>query len=123
MRNFIIAHYHLSERDDSEFWRYTRNMEIPDCLKAILELWQARGILGVDGGHLFQLGSWSSVLIGQRFLPGGVHALADRADPDYAEEQIRAIAAECRAAGRRLPPHAEFIAANCPADSSALASA
>lgn len=115
VRDFIIAHYHLSQREDSEFWRYTRNMDIPDSLAHTLEVWRARGVLDVSGGHLFQLGSWSSVLIGQRFLPGGVHTLADRADPDYAAEQMRKIAAECRAAAQALPDHADFLAGYCPA--------
>ena len=115
VRDFIVAHYHLSERDDSEFWRYTRHMPIPDTLAHTLELWRARGILDVDGGHLFQLGSWGSVLIGQRCLPRGVHALSDRADPAYAAAQVRQIAAECAAAGQALPDHGQFLRDYCPA--------
>ncbi len=110
VRDFIIAHYKLTQRRDSEFWRYTAHMEVPDSLAAILELWRARGVLGVDGGHLFQLASWASVLIGQRFLPEGVHALADRAGPDFAAAQVRAIAAEVRAAAAGAPEHAVFVA-------------
>lgn len=116
VRDFIIAHYHLTEREDSEFWRYTKNMAIPDSLAETLSLWKARGHLAVDGGHLFQLGSWASLLIGQRFLPQGAHALADRAEPDYAAEQIRLIASDCAAAAARLPSHSEFIARNCAAE-------
>ena len=116
VRDFIIAHYHLTEREDSEFWRYTKAMDIPDSLAAVLAAWRERGHLAVDGGHLFQLGSWASLFMGQRFLPAGVHSLANRADPDFAAEQIRAIAAECRAASGRLPLHAEFIAQHCAAD-------
>lgn len=113
VRDFIIAHYHLSERDDCEFWRYTRAMDIPDSLKDVLALWKARGVLGVDGGQLFQLGSWSSMLIGQRFLPQGVHALANRADPQFAAQHIRAIAKDVRAAGERLPDHGEYLGKYC----------
>jgi tryptophan 7-halogenase len=113
VRDFIVAHYHLSERDDSEFWRYTRNMDIPDSLKHTLEVWRARGVLDVSGGHLFQLGSWSSMLIGQRFLPEGVHAMADRASPEHAAAQIRQIADECRMAAGRLPLHADFVRDYC----------
>ena len=113
VRDFIIAHYKLTEREDSEFWRYTSAMDVPDSLAAILAAWQARGVLAVSGGHLFQLGSWASLLIGQRCLPRGLHALADRADPAYAAEQIIAIAREVRAAVDGVPPHAEFVARNC----------
>ena len=115
VRDFIVAHYHLTQREDSEFWRYTANMEIPDSLAEILALWRERGVLALDGGHLFQTGSWASVLIGQRCLPRGVHALADRAEPVFAANQIRKIAGECATAARAMPDHAEFIRHRCAA--------
>jgi len=115
VRDFIVAHYHLSERDDSEFWRYTRNMEIPDSLQHTIDVWRASGILDVSGGHLFQLGSWSSMLIGQRVMPGGLHGLADRVDPQYAAVEVRKIVAECRAAAAQMPKHTEFIDRYCKA--------
>jgi len=117
VRDFIVAHYHLTERDDSEFWRYTRNMEIPDSLAQTLELWRARGILDIYGGHLFQMGSWTSVMIGQRCIPQGVHALADRGNPQFAAGEIRKIAEECRKLAMQLPKHDEFLARYCPATS------
>ncbi len=121
VRDFIIAHYHLSERDDSEFWRYVRNMDVPDSLGHTVELWRARGILDISGGHLFQLGSWSSMLIGQRVMPGGVHALADRATPEFAAAEVRKIAAECRAAAAQIPKHVDFIESHCKAARAELA--
>lgn len=115
VRDFIVAHYHLSEREDSEFWRYTRNMAVPDTLAEVLDAWRTRGVLAVDGGHLFQLGSWASLLLGQRCIPRGVHALADRAEPGFAAAEMRKIAAECAAAVAHLPTHDEYLRANCAA--------
>ena len=112
IRDFIIAHYHLTQRTDSEFWKYTANMAIPNSLAEVLALWRERAILGVEGNHLFQLGSWSAVLIGQRYLPMGVHALADRAGRDYIVEQIRQIEREVSGCTSSVPDHAEFIARN-----------
>lgn len=115
VRDFIIGHYKLTQRDDSEFWKYTANMDVPDSLSEVLELWRERGILAVDGGHLFQLGSWSSVLLGQNFSPRSPHALSDRAKPEAVAADIRRIAAEVRQAAGRLPGHAAYIAKNCAA--------
>ena len=94
-------------------------MQLPGSLAAVLEAWRARGHLAVDGGHLFQTGSWASMLIGQRYLPRGVHALADRAEPAFAAQQVRRIARDCADAAARLPDHAEFIAGNCAAQARA----
>ncbi len=116
VRDFIIAHYHLCRREDSEFWRAMQAMTVPDSLAEVLELWRARGVLAIDGGHLFQLGSWSSVLIGQHFEPEGVHPLTAAADPAVIAREICRIAAEVETAAHALPPHDEFVAQYCPAD-------
>ena len=113
VRDFIIAHYKLNQRGDSEFWKAMAAMDIPDSLTETLNLWSERGLLAVDGGHLFQLGSWSAMLIGQNFLPGGVHALADRLDPKVAATEVRKIVNEVHAAAQRLPMHDEFVAQYC----------
>ncbi len=110
VRDFIIAHYHLNERSDSEFWRHCATMRLPDSLIETLALWRERGILDVEGNHLFQLGSWSAILIGQRCLPRAVHALANRAEPAFAARQIRQIVQELEESARTVPDHAEFIA-------------
>jgi len=91
-------------------------MTIPDSLAEVLELWRARGVLAIDGGHLFQLGSWSSVLIGQHYEPEGVHPLTSGADEALIAAEIRKIAEEAEIAARELPPHDEFVARYCPAD-------
>jgi tryptophan halogenase len=43
VKDFLIAHYCVTEREDTEFWRYCKNMDIPDSLKARLELFKTRG--------------------------------------------------------------------------------
>jgi len=116
VRDFIIAHYHLCRRDDSEFWRAMQAMTVPDSLAEVLALWRARGVLAIDGGHLFQLGSWSSVLIGQHCEPEGIHPLTSGAEPEVIAAEIRKIAEEVELAARALPPHDEFVARYCPAD-------
>lgn len=115
MRDFIIAHYKVTGRRDSDFWNHVRTMDIPDSLSQTLEYWEDSGFLSVHKGHLFQLGSWSALLLGQGLYPRGVHPLANRADPAHIAGQIRTIAAEVEQAAQALPLHADFISRYCPA--------
>ncbi len=64
VRDLIIAHYKVTQRDDSEFWRYCASMPVPEPLAENLALWTEHGELTINGGHLFQLGSWAAVLLG-----------------------------------------------------------
>jgi tryptophan halogenase len=47
VRDFVILHYHLNQRDDTEFWRYLREMEVPDTLRHRMESF-------VQGAHAWQ---------------------------------------------------------------------
>ena len=109
VRDFIIAHYKVTQRDDSEFWRYTREMQVPDSLSEILSLWKENGTLAVDGGHLFQLGSWAAILIGQNLLPNNVHPLAVRVDPSQIVPRIQQLSQALRKRAETLPNHAAFV--------------
>ncbi|MEO1188624.1 MAG: tryptophan halogenase family protein, partial [Pseudomonadota bacterium] len=43
VRDFIILHYKATQRDDSEFWNYCRNMSVPESLTQKMELFQEAG--------------------------------------------------------------------------------
>ncbi len=99
------------------FWRAMQAMTVPDSLAEVLELWRARGMLAIDGGHLFQLGSWSSVLIGQHCEPEAVHPLTAGADPAVIAAEIAGkIAAEVEQAAQALRRTRSSLRASCPAD-------
>ena len=49
IRDFIILHYHQTERSDSPFWDYCRTMSIPDTLAHRIELFK-------ESAHAFQTG-------------------------------------------------------------------
>jgi tryptophan halogenase len=40
VRDFVILHYKATQRDDTPFWRYVRDMAVPDSLARRMELWQ-----------------------------------------------------------------------------------
>ncbi len=40
VRDFIVLHYHVTERTDSAFWRQCREMDIPESLKNSIDLFK-----------------------------------------------------------------------------------
>ena len=43
IKDFIVLHYKVTDRDDSEFWRYCQNMKISPRLQQKIELYQTNG--------------------------------------------------------------------------------
>jgi tryptophan 7-halogenase len=116
VRDFLILHYHLTARDDTEFWRYCANMDVPDSLRAKMALFEAGGRLWKDAEDLFREASWVQVMIGQGLMPKGYHAMADRLSSDQLQRMMRDLKAIIAKAEGSLPSHADFIAAHCNAD-------
>jgi tryptophan halogenase len=115
IRDFLILHYHATERDDTPFWNYCRTMDVPESLKRKMELFLSNGRIFREANELFAEPSWVQVMHGQRMAPRGYHALVDV----YPEEKIaeymqniRGVIANCI---RVMPTHEQFIAKHCAA--------
>ena len=121
VRDFIVLHYCLSRRTDSELWRYVANMDLPDSLKARIELFDSRGIVAIEGDESFLEPSWVAIFFGQDRPPRRHDPMADR----VATERLKAGMRQRRETiGRltdRFPLHAEFVARTCAAPQNAAA--
>ncbi|HJV96293.1 MAG TPA: tryptophan halogenase family protein, partial [Albitalea sp.] len=115
IRDFLILHYKASERDDSAFWRYCRDMAIPEQLAHRIELFRTNGRLVRIQEDLFAEASWLQVLVGQGVMPGGHHALAHLLDDDDNRFFLAKIRDSVRDAVRSMPTHADYIARHCAA--------
>jgi tryptophan halogenase len=109
VRNFVILHYKATERDDSEFWNYCRNMAVPEELTRSIDLWKAGGRSFRDGHDLFGTISWVAVMLGQHVLPDGYDPIADAMD----EKQVIAAMEQMRAGylqtAQAMPTHRDFL--------------
>jgi tryptophan halogenase len=115
IRDFLILHYHLTERDDSPLWRECAAMEVPEPLQYKIDHFRRHGRLVATGLELFQNPSWLAVHIGQLNWPERYDPLADeRPDVDSAAilAGIRRVAAEAAAA---MPSHQAYIDRHCKA--------
>ena len=113
IRDFLILHYHATERDDSPFWNHCRTMEVPATLQHKMDLFRSNGRFFREGSELFVDQSWIQVFIGQRVMPRGHHPLADQrpaAEVDAFLGNVEAVIAKCVSV---MPTQAEFIAEHC----------
>ena len=115
IRNFIIMHYYLNERDDSQFWRDMRAMEIPDRLKEKIEMFRETGTLVEDQLDIFYETSWLQVMLGQGVMPKDYHPLANTLSDDKLKEWLAAIKATKMQPLDKIPSHDEFLEAYCKA--------
>lgn len=117
IRDFIVLHYKATERDDSEFWRYCRTMQVPESLQHKMDLFRSNGRVYRDGNELFAEPSWLQVMVGQRLIPRHYHPFADLKSESEVLAYVRnveQVIGKCVAA---MPTHAEFIAQHCAARS------
>jgi tryptophan halogenase len=117
IRDFLIVHYNMTERA-GEFWRYCRDMELPDSLKERLELFRGYGRIVRDENELFNVQSWLYLFVGQEVRPEGYDPKADTLSFERAQralDNIRDVVAKNAA---DMPLHEAFIAQHCaaPAD-------
>ena len=73
IRDFLILHYHATERDDTPFWNYVRQMSIPDSLQHKMDLFKQQGHIVQYKAGLFLQPSWLAVYAGQRITPRHYH--------------------------------------------------
>lgn len=115
IRDFIVLHYKATERDDSPFWRYVRDMEIPDTLAHKIELFREKGRILRYDHDLFDVPSWVSVMTGQNIMPVGHDAVADALDDDRVLAALKRLEASYITQAGQLPTHEEYIRQRCQA--------
>jgi len=116
VRDFIILHYKATNRDDSEFWNYCRNMSIPDSLTAKMELFRAGGRVFRYEDDLFGKTSWIAVMLGQNIVPQVVDPIVASLPPEQVEHSLRSMSKSIGEALMKMPTHKDFIQRYCPSE-------
>lgn len=117
VRDFIILHYKVSQRSDSEFWNYCRHMQVPDSLQRKLNLYESSGRLFRDNNELFDEVSWFAVMQGQGLRPRDYHPLANQIETEEFHHIMHEVKAVVQRAADAMPTHADYIAKHCAAQS------
>lgn len=115
IRDFIILHYHVTNRSDTPFWQQCRDMEVPKLLAHRIQLFKdtARVCLGTD--ELFQDNSWIQVMMGQGITPKAHHPVTRQMNDRDLGEFLSEIRKEAARTFIKLPKHQDYVAQFCPA--------
>lgn len=117
IRDFIILHYHATSRDDSDFWRYCRTMEVPDTLSEKITLFKKNGRIFRKDNEMFDYPSWFQVMNGQGLKPESYDPFVDAFTEQELTEKMDNILSVIRKSVDYMPSHTEYIRANCQAKS------
>ena len=115
VRDFIILHYKATEREDSDFWKQCRDMEIPDALQEKIDQFRNKGRVFAEGLELFNSVSWVSVMLGQGIAPEDYSPTVDGLDENKVAEALEQLRRAYADMADRLPRQEDFIASCCAA--------
>jgi tryptophan halogenase len=109
VRDFLILHYHATERSDTPFWDYVRTMPIPASLQHKIDMFRERGVVVNYRDGMFLDASWIAVYLGQRLMPQHSDPLGHAIDDTKIAAQLDMIRNNCANAAASLPFHGDFI--------------
>lgn len=113
IRDFILLHYKLNNRNDSEFWRHCQKMPIPDTLTKKMQLFENTGRIFRENNELFGIESWFSVMEGQGLIPRHYNPLVDSVTNDDLIRMTENIRSTISSAVDQIPTHEKFIEKYC----------
>lgn len=109
IRDFLVLHYHATERDDSPFWRHCQNIEIPDSLAYKIAQFRENGMIVSDERELFHNPSWIAVYIGQGITPKRAPTLSTLREGVPVAQRMAQIEAAIGEARDAMTPHKDYI--------------
>ena len=116
VRDFIILHYHVTDRTDTAFWRQCRDMDVPDSLAHRIELFRQAGRVFKIPTELFGENSWIQVMLGQGLVPEQYHPIVNMMSDDELGRFLTGIHDAVGKVTSQLPDHQRFIDHYCRAE-------
>ncbi|HEV7605779.1 MAG TPA: tryptophan halogenase family protein [Steroidobacteraceae bacterium] len=117
-RDFVVLHYHATQRDDTPFWRHCRDMAIPDSLAQRIDLFKQTAYAYQGDSELFRTDSWTQVMLGQGIRPMTYHPAARLLAADELTKYLAEFRASIQQVVTRMPVHQDFVNQYCKASNS-----
>ena len=113
IRDFIILHYHVNNRTDSQFWIDSREMSIPASLQHRIDLFRETGRVFRVPNELFAENSWIQVMLGQGIMPVSHHQTADLMGDEELKHFLGNIKSKIDRTVVQLPTHQAYVQRYC----------
>lgn len=113
VRDFIILHYCATEREDTPFWAYCKNMSLPDSLSQKIALFNEAGRVFRYEDELFAKNSWTAVFFGQNVFPNSVDPIVSDLAISDVDRSLTSMRRAMDTAVSSMPTHAQFIEKYC----------
>lgn len=115
IRDFIVLHYHVTERQDTPFWNACRTMDIPASLQHRIDLFRETGRVFRFQNELFAENSWIQVMLGQGIVPKQYHQVADLMSDAELSRFLDQIKSNVDNTVQQLPKHQAYVEQYCKA--------
>jgi tryptophan halogenase len=115
IRDFLVLHYAATSRDDSPFWDYCRNMELPERLAEKIRVFRNSGRCFRENEELFNDTSWFAVMVGQGLKFRRYDPVAELLSIEETRARLAQIRKAVANSADYMPTHRQFIADNCAA--------
>jgi tryptophan halogenase len=110
VRDFIIMHYKLTRRDDSEFWRYCADMKVPDPLQHQIDVFRETGrVVNLDPDG-FASPSYVAMMMGLGLTPKRYDPFVDQIDLRALHGHFAGLRDMIAQAVARMPDQGAWIA-------------
>jgi len=109
IRDFIILHYCLTARRDSDLWRDMANMALPDTLAFRLQAWRESGVLLEYDEEGFDATSWLAIHAGMGHWPRRADPVLEELSHAQAQQALQQRHDAIAGLVARLPVHADYL--------------
>ena len=98
VRDYVVAHYQLNTRHDTDYWRANReNRHISDRLASLLEVWDRGGDFEAElerhgAGLMYLRPSWYALFAGMGRFPAGLRAAPQAIQASQARQRLNQMA-------------------------------
>jgi tryptophan halogenase len=113
IRDFIVLHYHVNARTDSNLWKHVREMKLLPTLHHRIELFRETARVFRPSDELFAENSWVQVMMGQGIMPRRYHPVADLMGVDELKRFMLDIQIKVQRTVAGLPSHQAYVQQYC----------